>query len=312
MTGSLGLRLRHARPSGGQRDTVRPWQGQPAGAAWRGRPANDGHGGKARCPQDRRARGSTRFGVGVLAGGVGGRRTVGPGVGLGHRQRRARCRRELEPPALPPLAAHRAMPSVLPEARLSAPPPREWGRSAVGAVSGASPQAAGDGALGGHELRGERGGRAVPARGGTDQATLLCGLVPRTHGWIPLLGDALPFHTRPTAPQPQREEQEPRVAGTLNVCFLFPEEPPGSLQPARDGVSLAAIAGSRAGGGDGGPSFRPSKRLSFEISFARLSPRVPLGTCRGPRENRPLPATRSSPCPGSCDPLARGPRPRHL
>lgn len=131
---------------------------------------------------------------------MGGRRAVGPGVGLGHRQRRARCRRELERPALPPPAAHRAMPSVLPEARLSAPPPREWGRSAVGAVSGASPQAAGDGALGGRELRGQRGGRAVPARGGTDQATLLCGLVPRTHGWIPLLGDALPFHTRPTRP----------------------------------------------------------------------------------------------------------------
>lgn len=120
------------------------------------------------------------------------------------------------------------------------------------------------------------------------------------------------FTLDPPAPQPQREEQELRAAGTLNVCFLFPEEPPGSLQPARDGVSLAAITGSRAGGGDGGPSFRPSKPLSFESSFARLSPRVPLGTCRGPRENRPLPATRSSPCPGSCDPLARGPRPRHL
>lgn len=192
MTGSLGLRLRHAGPSGGQRDTVSPWQGQPAGAAWRGRPANDrGTEGRLVVPL------ALAWGCWL---GVGGRRAVGPGVGLGHRQRRARCRRELEPPALPPLAAHRAMPSVLPEARLSAPPPREWGRSAVGAVSGASPQAAGDGALGGCELRGERGGRAVPARGGTDQATLLCGLVPRTHGWIPLLGDALPFHTRPTRP----------------------------------------------------------------------------------------------------------------
>lgn len=235
---------------------------------------------------------------------------MGPGVGLGHRQRRARCRRELEPPALPPLAAHRAMPSVLPEARLSAPPPREWGRSAVGA-GGREPPGGGRRRVGRTRAawRARRPGRPGTRwhRPGHPAASSR-----EPTAGFPCSVTRYRFTLDPPAPQPQREEQEPRAAGTPNVRFLFPKEPPGSLQPARDGVSLAAIAGSRAGGGGGGPSFRPSKPLSFEISFARLSPRVPLGTCRGPRENRPLPATRSSPCPGSCDPLARGPRPRHL
>lgn len=130
---------------------------------------------------------------------MGGRRAVGPGVGLGHRQRRARCRRELEPPALPPPAAHRAMTSVLPEARLSAPPPREWGRSAVGA-GGREPPGGGSRRVG----RTRAAWRARrPGRPGTrwhrpgHPALRPRPANPRLDS---LLGDALPFHTRPTRP----------------------------------------------------------------------------------------------------------------
>lgn len=219
---------------------------------------------------------------------MGGRRAVGPGVGLGHRQRRARCRRELEPPALPPPAAHRAMTSVLPEARLSAPPPREWGRSAVGAVSGASPQAAGAGALGGRELRGERGGRAVPARGGTDQATLLCGLVPRTHGWIPLLGDALPFHTRPTRPAATAGGAGATRGRNAERLLPFPRraagEPPAGPRRGLLG-SHRGQQGRRQGWG--GPPFVPANLCPLKLVSLAFRPESPWARVVGPVRTGP-------------------------